>query len=200
MDAVMRVGLLFNPTMISLPAPCVKYCAFMYDTTATPMLRIPTDKRERAVAILDYIMARREQELSRLALSVLYGTLQSLVPASPGYLGQTFLRRSYNILYADVDPTTVHVPTHIFYSKVALDDVTWADLEWWWPALRVEMCRPARYEKASRTGLRRRKRYGYRQDGDDCVRSILTVDGGLVPPRFLILFELEGTTDTLSDD
>ena len=109
MDAAMRVGLLFNPTKILLPAPCVKY-----DTTATPTLRIPTDKRERAVAILDYVMARREQELSRLALSVVYGTLQLLVLASPGNLGQTFLRRSYNILYADVDPTTVNVPTHIF--------------------------------------------------------------------------------------
>jgi len=38
-------------------------------------------------------MARREQELSRLALSVVYGTLQLLVPASSGNLGQTFLRR-----------------------------------------------------------------------------------------------------------
>jgi len=114
MDAAIRVGLLFNPTKISPPAPCVKYCGFMYDTTATPTLQIPTDKRERAVAILDYVMTRREQELSRLALSVVYGTLQLLVPASPGNLGQTFLRRSYNILYADVDPTTVNVPTHIF--------------------------------------------------------------------------------------
>jgi len=149
MDAAMRVGLLFNPTKISLRAPCVKYCGFMYNTTATPKLRIPTDKRERAVAILDYVMARREQEFSRLALLVVYGTLQLLVPASPGNLGQTFLRRSCNILYADVDPTTVHVPTQIFYSKVALDDATWADLEWWRRALRVEMCRPARYEKAS---------------------------------------------------
>jgi hypothetical protein len=138
-----------QPTKISPPAPCVKYCGFMCDTTATPTLRIPTDKRERAVAILDYVMARRKKELLRLTMLVVYGTLLLLVPASPGNLGQTFLRRSCNILYANVDPTTVHVSTYIFYPKMALDDATWADLEWWRRALRVEMCRLARYEKAS---------------------------------------------------
>jgi hypothetical protein len=149
MDKALDIGLLFNPTKITPPTKAVKYCGFIYDTTHIPSLRIPTDKRLRALALLKYVLDRSGQAMSRLALAVLYGVLQALVPATPANLGQTFLRRSYNILYAALDSSSDYVPAEIFYSTVILDIATIQDLVWWIQALQVEVYRPTRYERAA---------------------------------------------------
>jgi hypothetical protein len=147
MDKALDIGLLFNPTMITPPTRAVKYCGFIYESKHIPSLRIPTDKRLRALVLLKYVLDRSGQEMSRLALSVLYGTLQALVPATPANLGQTFLRRSYNLLYAELDSSN-YVPADIFYSKVVLDEATIQDLVWWKQALQVQVHCPTRYERA----------------------------------------------------
>jgi hypothetical protein len=54
-----------------------------------------------------------------------------MLPATPADLGQTFLRRSHNILYAALDSSSDYVPAEIFYSTVILDGATIQDLVWW---------------------------------------------------------------------
>ncbi len=95
MDLALEVGLLFNPDKVVPPSQRVKYCGFIYDTITIPTLEVPADKRDRALAMLDYLFTRRETDISRLAIYVVYGVLQALVDATPARLGQTFLRRAY---------------------------------------------------------------------------------------------------------
>ncbi len=108
------IGLLFNLTKTTPPTGAIKYCGFIYGTKHIPSLNISTDKRLRSLVLLKYVMDRSGQEMSRLALAVLYGVLQALVPATPANLGQTFPRRSYNILYAELDSSSDYVPAEIF--------------------------------------------------------------------------------------
>jgi hypothetical protein len=68
-----------NPNKISPPLQVVKYCGFIYDTVSVPTLRIPVDKRDRALAIISWVTLRRGSPLSRLCLAVLVGVLQSEV-------------------------------------------------------------------------------------------------------------------------
>lgn len=64
-------------------------------------------------------MKRSYKGMSRLALSILYGVLQALVAVTLANLGQIFLRRSYNVLCAEVGFSD-YVPAKIFYYKVVL--------------------------------------------------------------------------------
>jgi hypothetical protein len=45
MDSALRVGLICQKVKTKPPAQIQKYCGFLYDTTGTPTLRIPDDKR-----------------------------------------------------------------------------------------------------------------------------------------------------------
>jgi hypothetical protein len=54
----------------------------------------------RAEATLSYLNALGNRPLSRLALAVVVGLLQSLVDAAPQRIGQTYLRRVYDDLHA----------------------------------------------------------------------------------------------------
>jgi hypothetical protein len=147
MDLALEVGLLFNPKKVIPPAQRVKYCGFIYDTTGIPTVEVPLDKRDRALAMLDYIRARSGEEMSRLSLSVVYGVLQSLVDATPSRLGQTFLRRAYNALYDGVPPD--QPLEHFHYSMVRLSAAAWKDLDWWHHVLKTGLRRPVRYEHAA---------------------------------------------------
>jgi hypothetical protein len=161
MDKALQVGMLFNPTKVTPPAQAVKYCGFIYDTTSVPTLRIPDNKRERTLAVLDYVLSKPGQALSRLALSVVFGVLQSLVDATPSSIGQTFLQESYKILYPSgqpyegqiLDPGEEEVPYDpraIFYTTVKLSRQSWDDLLWWQRSLAEnELNRPIRYNKAA---------------------------------------------------
>jgi hypothetical protein len=149
MDRALDVGLQFNPAKVSPPSQRAKYCGFIYDTRAMPTLCIPSDKRDRALAMIDYMdymEARRGGQISRLALSVMTGLLQSLVEASPSRMGQTFLRHAYNVMHSTVDDGTdlLH-PHQRLYSCTLLSDAAWADLLWWRAALAHDVSRPARF-------------------------------------------------------
>jgi hypothetical protein len=146
MDQALTVGLLFNPTKVHPPSQQAKYCGFIYDTRSIPTLRIPTDKRCRALAMIDYMAARRTGEVSRLALSVMTGLLQSLVDASPSRMGQTFLRHAYDVIHAPPDDGAELLHPHQrLYSCTLISDAAWADLMWWRAALMRDVSRPARF-------------------------------------------------------
>jgi hypothetical protein len=151
MDRALDVGLLFNPKKVNPPSQEAKYCGFIYDTHAMPTIRIPEDKRDRAIAMIDYIGRRREGKISRLALSVMTGLLQSMVDASPSRMGQTFLRRAYDVMHdpPSADPNAAELPFHQrLYSCTLISQAAWEDLEWWRSALASDVRRPARYTRS----------------------------------------------------
>jgi hypothetical protein len=59
-DCALDVGLLFNPKKLNPPSQEAKYCGFIYDTRAMPTIRIPMDKRDRAIAMIDYLGRRKK--------------------------------------------------------------------------------------------------------------------------------------------
>jgi hypothetical protein len=146
MDQALDVGLLFNQKKVKPPSQQAKYCGFIYDTRKLPTLRIPLDKRDRALAMIDYMEVRRHGQVSRLALSVMTGLLQSLVDASPSRMGQTFHRHAYDVMHTVKDDGTelLH-PHHRLYSCTLISDVAWSDLAWWRNALANDVNRPARF-------------------------------------------------------
>jgi hypothetical protein len=149
MDRALDVGLLFNPKKVNPPSQEAKYCGFIYDTRAMPTIRIPVDKRDRAIAMIDYLGRRRDGKISRLALSVMTGLLQSMVDASPSRMGQTFLRHAYDIMHAPADLNDAELPLHQrLYSCTMISQAAWEDLEWWRSALASDVRRPARYTRS----------------------------------------------------
>jgi hypothetical protein len=81
-----------------------------------------------------------EKPLSRLALSVVIGVLQSLVSATPSNVGQTMLSRLYNLLHNTEDQD----PQRKFYIRVTLNPEARHDLDWWKLALSLHVCHPVR--------------------------------------------------------
>jgi hypothetical protein len=92
LDLAVRVGLLCHPGgKLTKPAPVVKYTGLIFDTTNMPCLRIPEYKRTKAKAMIQFAVWNA-QRISRLALAVLVGVLESLINATPDRIGHTYLR------------------------------------------------------------------------------------------------------------
>jgi hypothetical protein len=83
----------------------------------------------RARAQIQLVKSYQQADLSRLALSVLLGTLQSFVPASPSDIGASFMQN----LYTDLRFVTENTKSFsAFYSvAIALSPLGQLDLEWW---------------------------------------------------------------------
>jgi len=81
-------------------AGLVEYVGFLFDTRSQPTLRIPVAKRKRAFAVARYLLTTHpKRELSRLGLSVVAGTLESLSDATPSRIGHTYLRRYHSVVH-----------------------------------------------------------------------------------------------------
>jgi hypothetical protein len=147
LDAALDCGLLCHPKKLTPPSQVVKYCGFLLDSRTIPCLRIPVAKRERALAMVDYILASpSSRHFSRLALSVIAGTLQSLVEATPRHLGHTKLRR----FHSTVRPEGLGTGVAPYYTKTIVDSRVRLDLKWWHECLNSGAGRFAR-SKASAT-------------------------------------------------
>ena len=145
LEVTVEVGFLCNPVKVVPPCQAVKYCGFIYDTVGVPTLRIPEAKRSKALAMVDYMEARQGQPVTRLALSVVTGVLQSLVEATPSHIGHTFLRRLYESLH-DTEDSNANVK---YSSQVILGAGAWSDLLWWRQALQLSVCRRERPAKTA---------------------------------------------------
>ena len=99
METTVRLGLICHPSKTSPPSQRVTYCGFEYDTTHNPTLHIPQGKVSRAVSMIHFLRAGVKPNFSRLLISMVIGFLQSLVPATPGNIGASFLRPVYNDLH-----------------------------------------------------------------------------------------------------
>ena len=90
MDVACRLGFLCHPKKCPPPSQCIKFIGFEFNTTTFPELKIPLVKRERAVAIVEYLSATPvHQSFSQLSLAVSTGILQSLVEATLNHIGAT---------------------------------------------------------------------------------------------------------------
>ena len=133
LDLTVRLGLICQRVKTVPPCQRVKYCGFVYDTTGVPKMCIPSDKITRAVSQIQYVQ-RPDIELSRIALAITVGNLQSLVPATPNNIGASFLRHLYNALHA----TSGRVyASHLdfYYEPIHLTPASLLDLVWWAQAL-----------------------------------------------------------------
>lgn len=57
MDVACIFGFLCHPLKCPPPSQCVKFIGFEFDTHGFPLLRVPLEKRERALAIVEYLLA-----------------------------------------------------------------------------------------------------------------------------------------------
>ena len=139
MDGAITAGLLCNPIKTEPPTQCVKYCGFLYDTTDIPTLRVPEDKRTRALAMVNFALGRNNKSIEALSLAVIVGVLQSLVGATPARLGQTYLREGYSLIHAGQTEGKTNYYRHLNMTEGLL-----MDLDWWKIALRHKISRRAR--------------------------------------------------------
>jgi hypothetical protein len=95
LDFTVLVGLICHPTKLKPPAQIHKFCGFLYDSKGTLKLRIPDNKVVRALALLGFLTRGSRTILCRLALAVVVGTLQYLVPATNNAIGASFLHHVY---------------------------------------------------------------------------------------------------------
>ena len=145
MEMTVRLGLICQPCKTSPPAQVQKYTGFLFDTRDIPCLRIPESKRQRGLATLAYL--KSIQVVSRLALAVVSGILQSVVDATPQRIGNTFLRNVYDSMHANA--TLPPSDPDFYYSMTTVSQEAWEDLGWWTQALKTDVCAQARARDAT---------------------------------------------------
>jgi hypothetical protein len=128
MDNMVRMGFICQRVKTSPPSQEQKFCGLIFDTRATPTMRIPMAKISRTLATLARIRELNDRQLlTRLAASVLGGLCQSLVDATPARQGQTYLRELYNNIHL----TSELYGRPLYYTEFELSAETLADLQWW---------------------------------------------------------------------
>ena len=131
MDRIVECGLWAHPKKCKKPAQVQDFVGFTWDHTDTPRQLIPEMKRSKALALVCYLMAlHSKQFLSAKALAVGTGRLQSLVPATPGNSGNTFLRRLYDTVHPEGIDCLPTDPLY-YYRSITLDEEAFKDLAWW---------------------------------------------------------------------
>jgi hypothetical protein len=95
-----------------------------------PKLRIPDNKVIRALALLEFLLSGSRKVRCRLALDVVVGTLQSLVPSTPNAIGASFLHHFYRNINNEILENVDDI--HDFYhSGLALGGLDQSDFSWW---------------------------------------------------------------------
>jgi hypothetical protein len=143
LDLTVKVGLLCHQGKLTLPAQAVKYTGLIFDTTGTPKIRIPDYKRDKALAMAEYAVRHRNR-LSRLALAVVVGVLESLVEATQSRIGHTYLQSLQRTLHPK-DWLGEDLP---YYSFTDLTDGDIRDLSMWKWILQRNDGRSARGSKS----------------------------------------------------
>ena len=146
LDTAVDVGMLCHPKKLTPPTQVVKYCGFLMDSRGIPCLRIPIGKRERALAVVEHLIAAPvDRAFSRLSLAVAAGILQSLVEATPLRLGHTYLRRFHGV----VRPEGLGTGAAPYYTTTVVPEEVKKDLEWWRGFLRKTEGRFARSSRSA---------------------------------------------------
>ena len=128
LDLTVDVGLLCHPKKLYPPAQVQRYCGFEFDSRKEPTLRIPSDKLDRCRAMAAYLgQLPIGQRISRLALSVIAGTLESVADATPNRLGHTYLRATHSLIH----PGGHDPGREIYYTFARLTEDVLREMSWW---------------------------------------------------------------------
>ena len=130
LDTTVELGLICQPCKTVSPTQVIQFCGFIYDTQGIPKIIIPDNKISRAIAMIDYIDHGCDHLLARLIVSMVVGFLQSLVPATPGNIGASFLRPLYEDLHRLQEDDTPG--TKKFYFCIMELRQRSRDCLWWW--------------------------------------------------------------------
>jgi len=112
----------------------------LYDTVEISCLKIPEDKTSKTLALISFLERRDYNRLTRLTLSMVVGVLQSLVPATPGNIGGSFLQGLYMDLFSLKDPELVGTKGY-YFTSVDLSPSGQSDLCWWRDTLKSGLSR-----------------------------------------------------------
>jgi hypothetical protein len=126
LDCAVDVGFLCHPGKLTPPSHVVKYAGLIFDSTSEPILCVPEYKVDKAIAMIDYVLAQHKRT-SRLSLAVVVGVLESMVEATPSQIGYTYLRHLHTILHP-VDWDGNDLP---YFSFTSLDECSTKDLTLW---------------------------------------------------------------------
>ena len=128
LDLAVDVGLLIHPKKLHPPSQVQQYIGFIFDTRSSPVLRIPVDKIERSLAMAQYVNDHPPHKpFSRLALSVVAGTLESVADATPNRLGHTYLRATHALIHPEG-----HDPgREVYYTTCTISDSVRREMRWW---------------------------------------------------------------------
>jgi hypothetical protein len=141
MDLTVRIGIICQRVKTKPPAQQQIFCGMDYDTRGVPTLRIPEEKVSRGLATIEYIIRQnKEGRLSRLAVAVGNGFLQSLVESTPARQGQTYLRKLYDKVHELEDL----YGQEMYYTEITLSKECIEDLEWWTTFLQINSGNPSR--------------------------------------------------------
>ena len=127
LDLSVKCGILCHPKKLVPPSQVVKYCGVILDTTGIPTCKIPESKRDRAIAMVRYLLGNPDKLWSRLALSVAIGVLESLAECTPRRIGHTYLRNFQIQLHPSGAPGGL-AP---YLTQVRLGERTIQELLWW---------------------------------------------------------------------
>jgi hypothetical protein len=142
MNLALELGLICQPAKTSPPAHKQKFCGFVYDSTGVPKRTVPANKISRALALFSFVRRELHGPLARLALSVVTGVLQSLVPATAGNVGSNFLSSLYADLSFGMDPR-LRGHKSVYYDQVELSGSSLDELDWWFCSLQSGLARKA---------------------------------------------------------
>jgi hypothetical protein len=141
MDLTVRLGIICQRVKTKPPAQQQIFCGMDYDTQGVPTLRIPEEKVSRGLATVEYIIRQNtDGRLSRLAVAVGNGFLQSLVESTPARQGQTYLRK----LYTKVHELEDLYGQEMYYTEITLSKECIEDLDWWTTFLQINSGNPSR--------------------------------------------------------
>jgi hypothetical protein len=141
MDLTVRLGIICQKIKTKAPAQQQIFCGMNYDTREVPNLRIPEEKITRGIATIEYLVRQNKVgRLSRLAVAVGNGFLQSLVDSTPARQGQTYLRK----LYDKVHELEEMFGKSMYYTEITLSKECLEDLHWWTVFLNTNAGNPSR--------------------------------------------------------
>ena len=152
LHTALKLGLICHPSKTSPPSQRVKYCGFEYDTSVTPTIHIPHNKVTRAIAMTKYLISGFTSTHSRLIVSMVIGFLQSLVPATPGNIGASFLRPVYEDLHTLVTKKSLNTK-RAYFCSMDLSVKSQLCLQWWIDALNCGLNRQSQPTDVSTLGV-----------------------------------------------
>ena len=152
LDATVELGLICQSNKTVPPTQKIKFCGFIYNTEHIPQLIIPDNKISRAIAMIDYLTHGCAHGFARLVVSMVVGFLQSLVPATPGNIGASFLQPIYEDLHklqANDCPGT----KQFYFCAMKLSQRSQDSLWWWRQALILGLSKQTQPQDFATVGL-----------------------------------------------